>query len=320
MSSPGDPFSELVGAIRLTLHETARAVLMCFECGKLTTLDDGATDVVPRCTERAAPSLHNVRRSNRRLEKQRPRALGREGGLAMAAPVGVRHTVILYRLGVGDVASFDIRDKDVPADAQLLRIRHQAALAHGAAIVDLDATDSARQPTFLVHVLGVRLEGEATDMQAQTTVTWAHHDADDEGRRSLNRALLALADGRLEDVVVPANVAVEVTLTRVLSEHLGRVGISRERVRDFMTAAATYSHQLNVLLPAVLHERGARRMPDHIRGLLNRLRDLRNDVGHRGESRTALTRDVVGECLAAAVFGFHYVQLAGEVLAGRAHQ
>ncbi|MDP9036349.1 MAG: hypothetical protein M3O50_16230, partial [Myxococcota bacterium] len=185
---------------------------------------------------------------------------------------------------------------------------------------DLDATDSARQPTFLVHVLGVRLEGEATDMQAQTTVTWAHHDADDEGRRSLNRALLALADGRLEDVVVPANVAVEVTLTRVLSEHLGRVGISRERVRDFMTAAATYSHQLNVLLPAVLHERGARRMPDHIRGLLNRLRDLRNDVGHRGESRTALTRDVVGECLAAAVFGFHYVRLAGEVLAGRAHQ
>ncbi|MDP9037210.1 MAG: hypothetical protein M3O50_20625, partial [Myxococcota bacterium] len=177
MSSPGDPFSELVGAIRLTVQETARAALMCFECGKLTTLDDGATDVVPRALRGQPPRCTTCGAA---IDVWRNSVLAlsaREGGLAMAAQVGARHTVILYRLGVGDVASFDIRDKDVPADAQLLRIRHQAALAHGAAIVDLDATDSARQPTFLVHVLGVRLEGEATDMQAQTTVTWAHHDA-----------------------------------------------------------------------------------------------------------------------------------------------
>jgi AcrR family transcriptional regulator len=148
------------------------------------------------------------------------------------------------------------------------------------------------------------------------TITWAPYDDDDEGRRSLNRALLALADGRLDDAIVPANVAVEVTLNRVLSEHLGRVGIGRERLRDFMSNAATYSHQLNILLPVVLAGRGAPAMPEHIRGPLNRLRDLRNDIGHRGLSRTPLTREVVGECLAGAAFGFHFVRLADEVLAG----
>jgi hypothetical protein len=310
--------SDVLERLRLTVHETARAALFCFECEKLTSFDDGGTNVVPLALW-GQPPLCTTCGAAIDVWKNSVLALSAvdKGGLAMAAQVGARHTAILYRLCVGEVASFDIRDKDVPADAQLLRITHRAALADGAAIVDLDATDSARRPGFLVRVLGVRLDGEATDMQAQTTVTWARHDADDEGRRSLNRALLALADGRLDDAIVPANVAVEVTLARVLSEHLGRVGIARDRQRDFMTTAATYSHQLNVLLPMALHERGAPGMPDHIRGILNRLRDLRNDVGHRGTSRTTLTREVVGECLAAAVFGFHYVRLADQILARR---
>lgn len=233
----------------------------------------------------------------------------------MAAQVGARHTVIAYQLAVGEMAEFDIRDKGVPSDAVILRIRHSAAFAKGVAVTDLDATDSARAPDYRVRVIGVRTEnGDSPDMQAQTTVTWAHHDADDDGRLSLNRALLAIADGRIEEAIVPANVAVEVTLAAVLTEHLQGLGIGKKRLEPFMVDAVTYSHQLNVLLPVLLAGTGAPAMDSELRGILDQLRKLRNGIGHRGKPEQPLTKETVGRCVAGAVFGFHYVRLARDFL------
>ena len=120
--------SDLLGGIRLTVHETARAALLCFECDKLTSFDDGAVEVIPDAL-RGRPPLCATCGAAIDVWKNSVLALtAGEGGLAMAAQVGARHTAILYRLAVGEVVSFDIRDKDVPADAQLLRITHRAAL------------------------------------------------------------------------------------------------------------------------------------------------------------------------------------------------
>jgi hypothetical protein len=305
---------DLLGAIRIDVHETARAVLMCFDCGALVRIE-GEENVVrdtllgnpPGCTKCSSPI--DVWKNTRFAMEQ-------GGGLAIAAQVGARHTAILYRLGVGDTATFDLREKGVPADAMILRVVHSASLADGLGIVDLDATDSARLLGPMVRVFGVRLsETEATDMQAQTTVSWALHDADDDGRHSLNRALLAVANGRLAEAIIPANIAVEVTLGRVLAEHLRALRISEKRIAPFLSDAATYSHQLNVVLPLVLASTSAPPMPDGLRGTLNRLRGLRNDAGHTGKTKAPLTSEIVGECVAGAVFGFHYVRLAADFLA-----
>jgi hypothetical protein len=309
-----DAWKELWDGMRFDVHETARAALMCFACNALVPIEREETVIretlmgsPPGCAPCGVPI--DVW-TNTRF------AMAHESGLALAAQVGARHTAILYRLGVGELATIDLREKGVPADAVILRVVHRASLAEGLGIVDIDATDSARAPGHSVRVLGVRLsETDATDMQAQTTVTWAAHDADDDGRRSLNRALLAVATGRLEEAIIPANVAVEVTLARVLAEHLRGLRLSEKRIAPFMTEAATYSHQVNVLLPLVLAGTPAPPMSDHLRGILNRLRALRNDAGHRGKAREPLTADVVGECVAGAVFGFHYVRLAADFLA-----
>jgi len=307
---------EIVESIRLDVHETTRAVLMCFECSALVQIEreesvvrDALLGKPPQCTKCGAPID---------VWKNTQLAMTRGAGLAIAAQVGARHTAILYRLGVGETVTFDLRDKGVPADAVILRVVHTALMPDGLGIVDLDATDSARPPDFVVRVLGVRLsETDAPDMQAQTAVTWALHDADDDGRRSLNRALLAIANGRLDEAIIPANIAVEVTLGRVLMEHLRALRISEKRIDPFMTDAATYSHQLNVLLPLVLDGTGAPPMSDALRGTLNRLRSLRNSVGHSGRTKEALTAEVAGECVAGAVFGFHYARLAADFLAAR---
>ena len=314
-----DPWKDLIQGIRLDLHETARPALICFECSKLTIVEDpgqvvrnsllGAAPVCAACGSPINVWMNTLL------------AMRSDVGLAMATQVGARHTAIMYPLAVGQAATFDVRDKGVPQDATILRIRHSAALADGVAVLDLDGTDSARAPEFVVRVIAVSLGvGGSSDAQIETTVTWAHHDADDDGRRSLNRALLALADGRLEEAIVPANVAVELALNAVLDEHLHAIGISNTRLKPFLTDAATYSHQLNVLLPMVLWGTGAPELQEHLRGVLNRLRDLRNGIGHRGRAKQPLTREVVGECVAGAVFGFYYVRLAGEFLSRRRNE
>ncbi len=311
-----DPWKDLVRSIRLDLHETARPVLLCFECNKLALVEDvanvvrdsflGAAPMCPACGTSINVWMNTLL------------AVTTDGGLTLATQVGARHTAIVYPLAVGVPTVFDLRERGVPRDATILRIAHRASLTDSGRVVDLDGTDSARAPNFIVRVLGVSLgDLGSADMQATTTVTWAHHDADDDGRRSLNRALLAIADGRLEEAIVPANVAVEVTLAAVLDEHLRAIGISKHRLKPFLTDAATYSHQLNVLLPTILWGTGAPVLDPYLRGVLNRLRDLRNGIGHRGKSKQPLTREIVGECIAGAVFGFHYARLAGEFLSRR---
>jgi hypothetical protein len=186
---PADPWKDLIQGLRLDLHETARPALICFECSKLTVVEDpghivrsALLDAAPICATCGSPI--NVW-MNTLL------AMRSDAGLAMATQVGARHTAIMYPLAVGQAATFDVRDKGVPQDATILRIRHSATLADGVVVLDLDGTDSARAPEFVVRVTAVSLGvGGSSDAQIQTTVTWAHHDADDDGRRSLNRALL----------------------------------------------------------------------------------------------------------------------------------
>jgi hypothetical protein len=54
---------------------------------------------------------------------------------------------------------------------------------------------------------------------------------------------------------------------------------------------------------------GAPRLHEDIRGLLNRLRALRNELAHDGKPETPLKQRDAAELLVAAVFGFHYAQL-----------
>lgn len=108
--------------------------------------------------------------------------------------------------------------------------------------------------------------------------------------------------------IVPANVAIEARLSRLLTSFLERF-VSRDGTKRFLDDAATYSHQLNVLLPVIAHMRGVPVLPDNIRGQLNRLRDFRNEIAHTGRTEHELTNDDAANCFCAALFGFHYINL-----------
>jgi hypothetical protein len=111
---------------------------------------------------------------------------------------------------------------------------------------------------------------------------------------------------KLDLVVIPANVAVESKLNRMLSQTLSAV-VSNERVDRFLTDAATYGHQLNVLLPFVTSIMGLPELPNHVRGILNKLKKNRNELAHKGKLAKGTTEQDAAEYLCAAFFSFVYM-------------
>ena len=73
---------------------------------------------------------------------------------------------------------------------------------------------------------------------------------DEEAWNNLITAFEFFLNKSYDSVVIPANVAVESKLSRVLFEVLRSVA-SNERIDSFLSDAATYGHQLNVLLPLI---------------------------------------------------------------------
>ena len=54
---------------------------------------------------------------------------------------------------------------------------------------------------------------------------------------------------------------------------------------------------------------GLTKIPDDIRGQLNRLRDFRNQIAHHGTTDSPLQKEDTAEVLCAALFGFRYIRL-----------
>ncbi len=148
------------------------------------------------------------------------------------------------------------------------------------------------------------------------SVTWIDVPEEQVAFRALVSASRAFDLGRYDSLVVPANVAVEHSVGLAIAAWLGGF-TGKKRVEEFLSNAATYSHQLNVLLPIACHAVGVPTMPDALRGHLNKLRDHRNNVAHRGATKGAVSKETAAELLTAAVFGYHFARLLhGEVARG----
>ena len=130
---------------------------------------------------------------------------------------------------------------------------------------------------------------------------------DEEAWNNLISAFEFFLNKAYDSVVIPANVAVESKLNRVLFEVL-RPAASNERIDSFLSDAATYGHQLNVLLPLITRFIEMPSLPDHIRGILNRLRKCGNTVSHEGKLPIPTTVRHAAEYLCAAFFTFVYLK------------
>ena len=84
--------------------------------------------------------------------------------------------------------------------------------------------------------------------------------------------------------------------------------LGAERTKSFLQDVATAGHQWNVLLPTLVGLTGARKLPEPIVGQINRLRKLRNAVGHGNEFKPG-DRNAQAQLLVAAAIAVDYLLL-----------
>ncbi|NMB13434.1 MAG: hypothetical protein GX977_14250 [Firmicutes bacterium] len=142
-------------------------------------------------------------------------------------------------------------------------------------------------------------------------VTWINKSGFDYAAQSLFDALYFYHNDALEASIIPANVAVEESLNRLCTEWLSRVA-ARDRVRQFLESGATYSYQLNILLPLLAKQINVRPLNGAIVGKLNRLRRFRNGLAHTGRTSSRLSKEDAADLIGAAFLGHLYITWIGK--------
>jgi hypothetical protein len=162
------------------------------------------------------------------------------------------------------------------------------------------------------YIYGRPMEGGAGAVPIASSVTWAYHGEPAEGWFYLVDAMEAMATRRFWRAILPAHSAVEVAMMPLVRDGLER-HLPRQRAQDF-TRGLRYSSALNVVLPLLCKLAAVPPLSEPIREELNRLRELRNRVVHKGTNENSVEAKMAAELLCAAVFGFEYVRYARPLL------
>ncbi|MBI3184001.1 MAG: hypothetical protein HYZ28_17840 [Myxococcales bacterium] len=231
---------------------------------------------------------------------------------------GARATFVNVDLLPDKMVPVDLTSAGVPADAEIVHLNLTGAggvfplVVHGNEVIR-----DPFPPKFSLRGFPLPVPPQVPAGTANTVnvfAVWFVRKPDDTVTRHLIDAARHYEARRFEGVVVPANIAAEAALTPVVAEAL-RAYASRDAVKSFLKDAATYSHQLNVLLAMIADLIGVRRLPEDVRVSLNVLRKRRNEVGHEGRCAPQ-TQAEAAKHLAAAIFGVQYAAfLAGAIKA-----
>lgn len=233
------------------------------------------------------------------------------------APAGAFDTWLLLTMKPGEVLTVKLEDFGIPPSAKLLHVGYGP---QGDGLFPLEQHGNVPLRHIIPHT--IRLYGRPSGKPSPQTdvvmqVLWVPSSEDEEPWQNLAYASEAFNNRSYESVVIPANVAVEALLYRVMSGALYPIASARH-VDNFLETAATYGHQLNVLLPFVASRLGAPILPEHIRGVLNRLRKARNQMAHKGKLSSVVTEQEAAEYICASFFTFIYIRHLEKLIKGDA--
>lgn len=219
---------------------------------------------------------------------------------------GAQGTIVSVQLKPGETKEIDLTKTGVPEGAEVVSLN----LTSGGGVLPMvvhgnDIIQDPFPPKF--YVFGRELPdspGQRGGGTLHVHAVWFVRREDDTVVRHLIDAARQYEAQRFDAVVVPANIAAEAAITPVVAAALSAYGTTESR-ETFLRDGATYSHQLNILLEIVADLHGVRRMPENIRSGLNRLRKLRNKVGHSGRCEPQRQADAA-QHLSSAIFGIEY--------------
>lgn len=161
---------------------------------------------------------------------------------------------IIFRLDLqpGKRTSYRFSDYGIPRDAKVLYVNYSP---QGGGLFPVEMHGNVPTRKFFtdeVVIFPAPFEGDnlAIETEVIVMVSWVPRTADDESWQNLTDAFEYYAQNQYSSMIVPANVAVETAISRLLTPFLEQYA-PKKRVENFLETAATYSHQLNVLLPLI---------------------------------------------------------------------
>jgi len=227
------------------------------------------------------------------------------------ALAGAQWTYFTIRIKPGENFHLDLSSYGVPADARLLSIGYTPVGAASLFPLEWHGNIPLRRPSMKTILIPIEITSKKEDIgptEVAVLAAWLPALGDEEPWRDFVRALQSHVDGDYEALVIPASAAVESGISRLVKRVLLKHG-SKERVEDFLINGATFSHQLNIVLPTIAALSGWPVLADTIRGQVNRLRELRNDLAHNGKLKTPLESAEAAQLLAAALLTHRYASL-----------
>jgi hypothetical protein len=240
--------------------------------------------------------------------------------LEICLPIGARKSVIQTTLRANQITAVDFHLSLIPEDSRVINIHYNATYDTPARTGTLQAVEIYQNPMFReVNPLGAAFYGiphgtpPYPDANLVIGVTWVPN-LTDESRMRLVDAFLYYLENRYHGALISANAAVEFRLGSLLTALLKRVPVGKGRIEDFLQSASTYSYQLNVLLPTFVSFTKGPVFPEFLRGKLNGLNRLRNDLAHGTIRGDAVGGDEAAQALCAAVFGLHYLNVVEPLL------
>ncbi len=234
------------------------------------------------------------------------------------ANLGAGKTNLVIPIESAKHQEIDLCRHGVPADAKILARNYTGQGDEVTAVEWHGNSPPLRFPGTVLRLMGVPLgEGPLPRTgRVAIAVVWIRGD-DSDAWPYLTTAFEAAAAREYAPSIVFAQSAVEISIMPIIKQRLRRHAAA-DRVENFMKDSLAYSHALNAVLPYMSAELGAPRMPDAVRGALNKMRKKRNDVIHEGDKVAAVTAEDAMEGLCAAAFGFEYMRYVGPILLEKA--
>jgi hypothetical protein len=222
--------------------------------------------------------------------------------------VGALDTLLTLKMKPNELITLDLVEVGIPPDAKILHISYTP---NGKGLFPVEVHGNAPIRHFTPHKIwlyGRPLGEPEGEIPVTVSVAWVNTTLTEESWQNLIQAVEAYSIADYQRSIIPANVSVEAKLNQLMQTYLTKYA-SAKRVEEFLETRATYSYQLNVLLPVLTSHVHFPELPEHIRGKLNDLRNHRNDIAHKGKLEKELDKPASAQLLCAAVFGLGYMNL-----------
>ncbi len=219
---------------------------------------------------------------------------------------GATTTLVRKKMNKGEFLTIDFDQSGVPADATIVAVN----MTPQGSMIPYQARQNFYVGEAIPHALTfrpapIKNEEPPEEVALAIMVTWfkttggLEHEYLFEAASSFAAETRAHGSTKWERTVVPANLALELAIGRLVGDGLRKVGLSDDRL--------DYSKELNLVLPLLSRTFSVKPLPTHLLDEANRLRRFRNDMVHGGKPRAPISRAEAAKLLAAALFGVHYV-------------